>query len=159
MLSLAAIVLFVREPAALKTRRRQRRRDQEAGGGRKAGRPPYRAIFTPPIIAFVVVAFTSHYAMGAWDVVWSLYLSHLGASKTFISFTWVAFSVPMLLSVFGGMVADRYSRFWLFIDRLRALELRVDVLRHLDQLLGPPRRQRRWRASPSPSRIRPSRRS
>ena len=37
--------------------------------------------------------------MGAWDVVWSLYLSHLGASKTFISFTWVAFSVPMLLSV------------------------------------------------------------
>ena len=53
--------------------------------------------------------------MGAWDVVWSLYLYHLGASKTFISFTWVAFSVPMLLSVFGGMLADRYSRFWLFI--------------------------------------------
>ncbi len=75
----------------------------------------YRAIFTAPIIAFVVVAFTSHYAMGAWDVVWSLYLAHLGASKTFISFTWVAFSVPMLLSVFGGMVADRYSRFWLFM--------------------------------------------
>ena len=26
----------------------------------------------------------------------------------------------MLLSFVGGMVADRYSRFWLFIDRLRA---------------------------------------
>jgi MFS family permease len=75
----------------------------------------YRSIFTAPILAFVLIAFTSHYAMGAWDVVWSLYLSHLGASKTFISFTWVAFSVPMLLSVFGGMLADRYSRFWLFI--------------------------------------------
>jgi len=115
IISLAALVFFVREPAALKTRRRQRRRDEEAGGAPKASRPPYRAIFTPPIIAFVVVAFTSHYAMGAWDVVWSLYLAHLGASKTFISFTWVAFSVPMLLSVFGGMVADRYSRFWLFV--------------------------------------------
>ena len=53
--------------------------------------------------------------MGAWDVVWSLYLSHLGASKTYISMTWVAFSVPMLLSFVGGMFADRYSRFWLFV--------------------------------------------
>jgi MFS transporter, DHA1 family, multidrug resistance protein len=113
-LALMALIFFVREPAALKTRRAQRRRDTEAGG-RKASRPPYHEIFTPPIIAFVVIAFTSHYAMGAWDVVWSLYLSHLGASKTFISFTWVAFSVPMLLSVFGGIIADRYSRFWLFI--------------------------------------------
>ena len=113
-LALTGLIFFVREPAALKTRRRQRSRDRQAGAGRMAGRPPYRAIFTPPIIAFVVIAFTSHYAMGAWDVVWSLYLSHLGASMAFISFTWVAFSVPMLLSVFGGMLADRYSRFWLF---------------------------------------------
>jgi DHA1 family multidrug resistance protein-like MFS transporter len=114
-LSLAAVVFLVREPAALKVRRAQRRRDLEAGGGRGANRPPYRVIFTPPIIAFVVIAFTSHFAMGAWDVVWSLYLDHLGASKAFISFTWVAFSVPMLLSFLGGMAADRYSRFWLFM--------------------------------------------
>jgi MFS family permease len=115
LISLAATIFLVREPAALRTRRAQRKRDLQGGAGRKAGRPPYRAIFTPPIIAFVVIAFTSHYAMGAWDVVWSLYLDHLGASKTFISMTWVAFSVPMLLSAFGGMVADRVSRFWLFV--------------------------------------------
>jgi DHA1 family multidrug resistance protein-like MFS transporter len=113
-LALAAIALFVREPAALKTRRTQRRREREAHLGWRASLKNYRAIFTAPILAFVLIAFTSHYAMGAWDVIWSLYLSHLGASKTFISFTWVAFSVPMLLSVFGGMLADRYSRFWLF---------------------------------------------
>lgn len=113
--ALVALVVFVREPAALGARREQRRRRMEEGGGRKAARPPYRAIFSAPIIAFVVIAFTSHFAMGAWDVIWSLYLDHLGASKTFISMTWVAFSVPMLLSVFGGMIADRYSRFWLFI--------------------------------------------
>ena len=114
--ALVALVVFVREPAALKSRRAATRREKElAGGDRKASRPPNRAIFTAPIIAFVVIAFTSHLAMGAWDVVWSLYLRSLGASMTFISFTWVAFSVPMLLSVFGGMVADRYSRFWLFV--------------------------------------------
>ncbi len=114
-LALAALVVFVREPAALKTRRAQRSREREAKEGLRAAAGRYRAIFTPPIIAFIVIAFTTHYAMGAWDVVWSLYLDHLGASKTFISMTWVAFSVPMLLSVFGGMLADRYSRFWLFV--------------------------------------------
>ena len=114
-LALVAIVLFVREPAALKTRRTQRRRDREANLGWRVSLKNYRAIFTPPILAFVLIAFTSHYAMGAWDVVWSLYLSHLGASKTYISMTWVAFSVPMLLSFVGGIFADRYSRFWLFV--------------------------------------------
>ena len=112
--ALVAVVFLVREPAALKTRRAQRR-EAAADGGRKANRPPYRAIFTPAITAFVVIAFTSHYAMGAFDVVWSLWLSHLGASKTYISMTWVAFSIPMLLSFLGGMLADRYSRFWLFV--------------------------------------------
>jgi DHA1 family multidrug resistance protein-like MFS transporter len=114
-IALTAIIFLVREPAALKTRRTQRRREREAHEGWRATLRRYRAIFTPPIPAFVLIAFTSHYAMGAWDVVWSLYLSHLGASKTYISMTWVAFSVPMLLSFVGGMFADRYSRFWLFI--------------------------------------------
>ena len=104
----------MREPAALRTGARSAAasaRRTRAGGSLKH----YRSIFTPPILAFVLIAFTSHYAMGAWDVVWSLYLSHLGASKTYISMTWVAFSVPMLLSFVGGMFADRHSRFWLFV--------------------------------------------
>ncbi len=113
--SLTAIVVLVREPAALAVRRTQRRRDRERHEGRRAALRRYRGIFTLPILAFFLIAFTSHYAMGAWDVVWSLYLAHLGASKAFISFTWVAFSVPMLLSFVGGMIADRYSRFWLFM--------------------------------------------
>ena len=116
LVSLVAVVFFVKEPAALRTRRAQRSRDIEAaGGGRRAGRPPYREILTPAILAFVLIGFTSHYAMGAFDVIWSLWLVKLGASMRFISYTWVAFSVPMLLSFVGGMVADRYSRFWLFM--------------------------------------------
>jgi MFS family permease len=49
--------------------------------------------------------------MGGWEVVWSIWLDHLGASKAYIGLTWVAFSVPMLLSFAGGILADRYSRF------------------------------------------------
>ncbi len=101
------LMLFVREPAATGARRAAR----EARGQKKAGRPPYRAVLTRPVLAFVVVAFMSHYAMGGWEVVWSIWLEHLGASMTYIGLTWVAFSVPMLLSFAGGMLADRYSRF------------------------------------------------
>ena len=109
-----ALLVFIHEPAQLKDRRRQRR--QQAGKGLFGSeRPPYRAIFSPAIIAFIIMAFTSHFAMGAFDVVWSIWLKHLGASMSYISLTWVAFSVPMLLSFAGGMLADRWSRFWLMM--------------------------------------------
>ncbi len=88
---------------------------EKPGGTGKAARPPIRTILTPAIIAFLIIAFTSHYAMGAFDVVWSLWLEHLGASMTFIGLTWIVFSVPMLLSFVGGIAADRYSRYWLFV--------------------------------------------
>jgi MFS family permease len=115
-LSLVAVIAFVREPAALKVRRAQRRQEIERPGGTgKAARPPMRTILTPAILAFLIIAFTSHFAMGAFDVVWSLWLNHLGASMTFIGLTWIAFSVPMLLSFVGGIAADRYSRYWLFV--------------------------------------------
>jgi len=68
------------------------------------------------VAAFLVVAFTGNFAMGVWEVLWSLYLRHLGASMTFVSFTWVAFSVPMLLSFVGGYLADRYNRWVLMFS-------------------------------------------
>ncbi len=98
------VVVLIREPATTARRKETRR-------GRKAERPPYREILSPAILAFLVIGFTSHFAMGAFEVVWSIWLKELGASLTFIAMTWVAFSVPMLLSFVGGIVADRYSRF------------------------------------------------
>jgi DHA1 family multidrug resistance protein-like MFS transporter len=103
------MLVFVKEPAATRARRAAR----EARGQTKPERPPYRTVLTRPILAFVLVAFMSHFAMGGWEVVWSIWLDHLGASKAYIGLTWVAFSVPMLLSFAGGMLADRYSRFML----------------------------------------------
>jgi MFS family permease len=101
------MLVFDKEPAATRARRSTR----EARGQTKTERPPYRTVLTRPVMAFVVVAFMSHFAMGGWEVVWSLWLQHLGASMAYIGWTWVAFSVPMLLSFAGGALADRYSRF------------------------------------------------
>ncbi len=82
----------------------------------KVKRPPYRELVTRPVIAFLVVAFTGHLAMGVWEVLWSLWLRHLGASMRFIGYTWVAFSVPMLFAFLGGYLADRYNRWVLMFS-------------------------------------------
>jgi len=87
-----------------------RRRAQKVKG------PSYRSLATAPVVAFLVVAFASHFAMGAWEVLWSVWLRSLGASMTYIGWTWAAFSVPMLLSFVGGRIADRGNRFWLMFS-------------------------------------------
>lgn len=81
-----------------------------------AHRAPYRSLITRPVGAFLIVAVTGHFAMGVWEVLWSLWLDRLGASPGFISMTWVAFSAPMVLSFVGGYLADRYSRWSLMFS-------------------------------------------
>ena len=98
-------MITVREPEHARRRRRE-----------KVKRPPYRKLVTRPIAAFILVAATSNFAMGAWEVVWSLWLRRLGASMTYIYWTWIVFSVPMLLSFVGGYLADRYNRFALMFS-------------------------------------------
>ncbi|MGI5939462.1 MAG: MFS transporter [Thermoleophilia bacterium] len=99
--ALTAIVLFfvVREPEHARRRRAV-----------KVAHPPLRQLITRSVSAFLVVAFTAHFAMGVFEVLWSLWLRHLGASIRFIGLTWMAFSLPMLLAWVGGYLADRYSR-------------------------------------------------
>jgi MFS family permease len=82
----------------------------------KVDHPPYRQLVTKPVMAFLIVAVTGHFAMGVWEVLWSLWLDHLGASASFISLTWVAFSVPMLFAFAGGYLADRYNRWLLMVS-------------------------------------------
>ncbi len=84
--------------------------------GTKESRPTYRKLVTKPVAAFLIAGITGHFAMGVWEVVWSLWLDHLGASPSFISLTWVAFSVPMLFSFVGGYLADRYNRWVLMFS-------------------------------------------
>ncbi len=115
-LTALALVLFVREP----------RRDEVSGapgsaespGTPPSRRPSYRTLMSPPVIAFMVVAATGNLAMGAWEVLWSIWLRHIGASMAFVGLTWTAFSVPMLLSFLGGRLADRHNRFVLMFSGL-----------------------------------------
>jgi DHA1 family multidrug resistance protein-like MFS transporter len=100
-----ALAVFLHEPAHAVRRRRE-----------KVARPSYRSLASPPVIAFLVIAATGHFAMGAWEVLWSLWLRRLHASMTFIGWTWAAFSLPMLLSFLGGYIADRGNRFWLMFS-------------------------------------------
>ncbi len=98
-LTAIALALFIREPEHA---RRQR--------AVKVTPPSYRRLITRPVFAFIVVATTGNFAMGVFEVLWSLWLRRLGASVQFIGLTWIAFSVPMLLAFVGGYLADRYNR-------------------------------------------------
>ena len=105
--AMAAVAAF----ALLKEPPRRHPRMAEQSREERRILPPRKVLLSPAVLAFLLVAFTSHFAMGAWEVIWSLYLRELGASMAFIGATWIAFSVPMLLAFFGGALADRYNRF------------------------------------------------
>ena len=102
-----ATAVFVREPEHTRLRRTVRV---------KAKHPPYKKLITKPIAAFLLVAATGHLAMGVFEVLWSNWLRDLGASIRFVGFTWIAFSVPMVLSFLGGYLADRYNRWALMFS-------------------------------------------
>ena len=100
----AALTLLLREPE------RGRRLREE-----RAEAPPYRALLTRPVAAILLVVATAEFAQGGWEVLWSIWLRSIGAPMAYIGLTWAAFSAPMLLSWFGGHLADRYSRFVLMV--------------------------------------------
>ena len=104
-LAAVALTVTIKEPAV----RQQARR-------RRGPRAPILSLLRGPILAFVIVAFTGHYAMGAFEVIWSIYLRDVGASMTLISMTWIAFAVPMLFSWLGGRIADRHNRYRLMVS-------------------------------------------
>jgi DHA1 family multidrug resistance protein-like MFS transporter len=103
-LTVVVLLFTVKEPEHARQRRQI-----------KVVHPPYRKLITRPVMAFLIVAVTGHFAMGVWEVLWSLWLDHLGASASFISLTWVAFSVPMMFSFVGGYLADRHNRWLLMV--------------------------------------------
>ena len=107
-----ALLFTIREPEHA----RRRRLDG-------AERPPYRSLVTRPVAAFLVVAATMGFATGVWEVLWSLWLRHLGATMNFVGLTWIAFSLPMLLAFAGGRLADRHSRFLLMYSGLAVSSL------------------------------------
>jgi DHA1 family multidrug resistance protein-like MFS transporter len=74
-------------------------------------RPRLKILLSAPVLAIIVAVASAEFAVGAWEVVWSIWLREIGAPLSYIGLTWVAFSVPMLFSFAAGMAADRYSRY------------------------------------------------
>ena len=99
------LALFLHEPRHVRAARREA----------SARRPPLRSLLSRPVLAIIVVVASSEFAMGGWEVVWSIWLRHLGASFRVIGLTWVAFSVPVAFSFVGGRLADRRSRYALMV--------------------------------------------
>ena len=100
-----ALAIWLREPDRTE-------RDRVA---KAEGRAPLRSILTRPIMAFYFLGAMGSYCMGAFEVLWSLWLRHLGASMRYVGLTWIAFSIPMLLSFAGGWLADRTNRYLLMV--------------------------------------------
>jgi DHA1 family multidrug resistance protein-like MFS transporter len=104
-LTAVALAIAVKEPEHFLRRRLD-----------KLKHPPYRVLVTPAVVAFLVIGATGQFAMGVFEVLWSVWLRHLGASVRFVGMTWIAFSVPMLFSWVGGYLADRHSRWMLMFS-------------------------------------------
>ena len=104
LLAAVALAVFIHEPEHAARARRGH-----------VAHPPLRALLTPPLTAILIVVATAEFTMGAWEVIWSIWLDSQGHSFAFIGLTWIAFSAPMLLSFAGGRLADRHSRYALMI--------------------------------------------
>jgi len=124
LLTAIALLLVVKEPDHARRRR-----------SAKVKHPSYRKLVTKPILAFLIVAATGHFAMGVFEVLWSLWLRHLGASVRFIGLTWIAFSAPMVLAFVGGYLADRYSRWALMFSGYTVAALAWIVYGSTDNLM------------------------
>ncbi|GAC1633134.1 MAG: multidrug efflux MFS transporter NorA [Ktedonobacteraceae bacterium] len=78
----------------------------------------YRSLFTLPLVAAYLIAFGDYLYLGFDQTLMPLWMhDHLGASVTLIGITYMMWAVPnMLLSAFGGRVADRtHHRSWLIL--------------------------------------------
>ena len=60
------------------------------------------------LIAVLVINAGGYFAGGTYEVIWSLFLQHLGAGLDLIGFTFAMFGLPvLLLSPFAGRLVDR----------------------------------------------------
>jgi DHA1 family multidrug resistance protein-like MFS transporter len=68
------------------------------------------------LLAAIIINIGANFAAGTYDVVWSLYLEHLGAGIELIGFTFAMFGLPILLfSPYFGRRADRGALVWFVV--------------------------------------------
>jgi MFS family permease len=71
-----------------------------------------RRLLNRGLMAALVINAGGYYAGGTYEVIWSLFLQHLGAGLDLIGFTFAMFGLPvLLLSPFAGRIVDRRGSF------------------------------------------------
>ena len=71
-----------------------------------------RRLLNRGLIAALVLNAGGYYAGGTYEVIWSLFLQHLGAGLDLIGLTFAMFGLPvLLLSPFAGQLVDRRGSF------------------------------------------------
>jgi MFS family permease len=71
-----------------------------------------RSLWNRGLIAALVLNFGGYYAGGTYEVIWSLFLQHLGAGLGLIGLTFAMFGLPVLLfSPVAGKIVDRRGSF------------------------------------------------
>ncbi|MDP9483650.1 MAG: MFS transporter [Chloroflexota bacterium] len=78
---------------------------EPAAGGGEADRPRQRSIVNRLLIAAIVINAGGAFAQGTYEVIWSLFLTSLGAGLDLIGATFATFAIPILLF---APVAGRY---------------------------------------------------
>ena len=69
---------------------------------------PLRELWNRAVVGALTMNFALYLAVGVYEVVWSLYMQHLGAPLAWIGITYVLFALPVvLLSPFAGRLVDR----------------------------------------------------
>lgn len=71
---------------------------------------PLRELWNRPFVAALIMNFGLYFAIGVYEVVWSLYLQGLGGSVEWIGLTYVLFALPVVfLAPLGGRLVDRHG--------------------------------------------------
>ena len=115
MIVVSAIVVAARVPSMAHRATATAGDAPSAAGAESAPQQP-RSIVNRLLIAAVAFNIGSYVASGAYEVIWSLYLTHLGASLGLIGLTFFTFALPILvLSPWFGKFIDREGGFFALV--------------------------------------------
>ena len=82
--------------------------DVEADRERSAEAAPPSSLWNRGLVAVLVINAGGYYAGGTYEVIWSLFLTGLGADLAYVGFTFAMFGLPvLLLSPIAGKIVDR----------------------------------------------------
>lgn len=83
--------------------------EEASTGAQKVRRQVPQRLFVPALIGALVLTIASGFGDGLFISIWTLWLNDLHASNSYIGFTFITFSLPlMLLMPSTGKMADKY---------------------------------------------------